>query len=65
MQHREFGTSSKIAGYFTYCRYYSNKDTITVLGIETSCDDTGCAVVDSNGKVLGEAMNSQQQVHLK
>jgi N6-L-threonylcarbamoyladenine synthase len=36
-----------------------------VLGIEPSCDDTGCAIVDSNGKLLGETMNSQQQIHLK
>jgi hypothetical protein len=46
-------------------RYYSSKVTATVLGIETSCDDTGCAVVDSSGKILGEALNSQQQIHLK
>jgi tRNA A37 threonylcarbamoyltransferase TsaD len=35
-----------------------------VLGIERSCDDTGCAIVDSNGKLLGEAMNSQQVIKL-
>ncbi|MEE6490368.1 hypothetical protein FKM82_015858 [Ascaphus truei] len=36
-----------------------------VLGIETSCDDTGAAIVDENGKVLGEALHSQREVHLK
>ncbi|KAM8934166.1 tRNA N6-adenosine threonylcarbamoyltransferase, mitochondrial [Pelodytes ibericus] len=36
-----------------------------VLGIETSCDDTGAAVVDENGRVLGEALHSQKEVHLK
>uniref|UniRef100_M0QWD2 O-sialoglycoprotein endopeptidase-like 1 n=1 Tax=Mus musculus TaxID=10090 RepID=M0QWD2_MOUSE len=36
-----------------------------VLGIETSCDDTGAAVVDETGNVLGEALHSQTQVHLK
>ncbi|KAM4026272.1 tRNA N6-adenosine threonylcarbamoyltransferase, mitochondrial isoform 2-T3 [Anomaloglossus baeobatrachus] len=36
-----------------------------VLGIETSCDDTGAAVVDENGKILGEAIHSQKEVHLK
>ncbi|XP_077131542.1 tRNA N6-adenosine threonylcarbamoyltransferase, mitochondrial isoform X2 [Ranitomeya variabilis] len=36
-----------------------------VLGIETSCDDTGAAVVDENGKILGEAVHSQKEVHLK
>ncbi|XP_053327830.1 tRNA N6-adenosine threonylcarbamoyltransferase, mitochondrial [Spea bombifrons] len=36
-----------------------------ILGIETSCDDTGAAVVDENGKILGEALHSQKDVHLK
>ncbi|XP_072274920.1 tRNA N6-adenosine threonylcarbamoyltransferase, mitochondrial [Pyxicephalus adspersus] len=36
-----------------------------VLGIETSCDDTGAAVVDEHGKILGEALLSQIDVHLK
>ncbi|KAM4698580.1 tRNA N6-adenosine threonylcarbamoyltransferase, mitochondrial [Rhinophrynus dorsalis] len=36
-----------------------------VLGIETSCDDTGAAIVDENGRVLGEALHSQKEVHLK
>ena len=30
-----------------------------VLGIETSCDDTGAAVVSGDGRILGEAINSQ------
>lgn len=36
-----------------------------ILGIETSCDDTGCAIVDTTGKILGEAINSQHLTHLK
>ncbi|XP_051705313.1 tRNA N6-adenosine threonylcarbamoyltransferase, mitochondrial isoform X1 [Oryctolagus cuniculus] len=36
-----------------------------VLGIETSCDDTAAAVVDDTGNVLGEAIHSQTEVHLK
>uniref|UniRef100_T1JHI2 N(6)-L-threonylcarbamoyladenine synthase n=1 Tax=Strigamia maritima TaxID=126957 RepID=T1JHI2_STRMM len=36
----------------------------TVLGIETSCDETGAAIVDSNGKILGECINSQLKIHL-
>ncbi|KAM9305579.1 tRNA N6-adenosine threonylcarbamoyltransferase, mitochondrial [Gastrophryne carolinensis] len=36
-----------------------------VLGIETSCDDTGAAVVNENGKILGEAVISQTDIHLK
>lgn len=36
-----------------------------ILGIETSCDDTGAAIIDRNGKVYGECLHSQQNVHLK
>ena len=35
----------------------------TVLGIETSCDDTGVAVVSSSGEILGESLASQCDVH--
>ncbi|OWF40011.1 probable tRNA N6-adenosine threonylcarbamoyltransferase, mitochondrial [Mizuhopecten yessoensis] len=36
-----------------------------VLGIETSFDDTGAAVVDDVGNVLGEALESQTKLHLE
>uniref|UniRef100_A0A8C4UN88 N(6)-L-threonylcarbamoyladenine synthase n=1 Tax=Falco tinnunculus TaxID=100819 RepID=A0A8C4UN88_FALTI len=36
-----------------------------VLGIETSCDDTGAAVVDDAGSVLGEALHCQKEVHVQ
>ncbi|XP_034042768.1 probable tRNA N6-adenosine threonylcarbamoyltransferase, mitochondrial [Thalassophryne amazonica] len=36
-----------------------------VLGVETSCDDTGAAVVDEVGSVLGESLHSQKEVHLR
>lgn len=35
----------------------------TVLGIESSCDDTGAAVVSSDGTILGEALASQAEIH--
>lgn len=35
----------------------------TVLGIESSCDDTGVAVVRSDGVILGEALASQAEIH--
>ena len=35
----------------------------TVLGIESSCDDTGAAVVRSDGVILGEALASQTEIH--
>lgn len=36
-----------------------------ILGIETSCDDTGCGIVNTAGEVLGEAIHSQHLTHLK
>ena len=33
-----------------------------VLGIETSCDDTGAAIVNENGHVLGDCINSQTEL---
>ncbi|KAL5006714.1 hypothetical protein ScPMuIL_015520 [Solemya velum] len=36
-----------------------------VLGIETSCDDTGAAVVDSKANILGESLNSQTSTHVE
>lgn len=33
-----------------------------VLGIETSCDDTGAAVVDEYGNILGNALHSQTSI---
>lgn len=35
-----------------------------LLGIETSCDDTACAVVDGAGRVLSSVVSSQVQPHL-
>jgi N6-L-threonylcarbamoyladenine synthase len=34
-----------------------------VLGIETSCDDTACAVLDGDGRVLASVVSSQLAVH--
>lgn len=34
-----------------------------VFGIETSCDDTACAVVDGAGRVLASAVSSQLAAH--
>lgn len=36
-----------------------------VLGIETSCDETGAAVLDETGEILGESLHSQKEVHLR
>ena len=34
-----------------------------VLGIETSCDETAAAVLDADGRVLAEAVLSQEPEH--
>ncbi|KAI3355907.1 hypothetical protein L3Q82_004453 [Scortum barcoo] len=36
-----------------------------VLGIESSCDETGAAVLDETGLILGESLHSQKEVHLR
>lgn len=37
----------------------------TVLGIETSCDDTGAAVVNDKRNILGEGLQSQCRLHVQ
>lgn len=37
---------------------------LLVLGIESSCDDTAAAIVDSSGNILADECHSQLQVHL-
>ena len=34
-----------------------------ILGIETSCDDTACAVLDGDGRVLASVVSSQLAAH--
>lgn len=34
-----------------------------MLGIESSCDDTGVAVVTPDGAILGQALATQEDVH--
>lgn len=38
---------------------------VIIMGIESSCDDTGVAVINESGHVLGDAIHSQLQVHKK
>ncbi|MEQ2252473.1 putative tRNA N6-adenosine threonylcarbamoyltransferase, mitochondrial [Ilyodon furcidens] len=50
------------------CKYASGSKASCsrlVLGIETSCDDTGAAVMDETGTILGESLYSQKEVHLR
>ncbi|XP_068217195.1 tRNA N6-adenosine threonylcarbamoyltransferase, mitochondrial [Palaemon carinicauda] len=55
----------------TYCHYAKSITSAVsqprkqlVLGIETSCDDTGAAVVNEDGEILGEELQSQHKIHL-
>lgn len=41
---------------------YSNQN---ILGIETSADDTGCAIINSKGELLAESLISQNLMHLR
>lgn len=60
------------AGRFSFgirdCRCWASSISCTspnrvVLGIESSCDDTAAAVVNSAGDILGEAIATQEEVH--
>ena len=42
----------------------TNLERPLILGIETSCDDTACAVVDGAGRVLASVVSSQVAPHL-
>lgn len=46
-------------------RKFADDRPAVILGIETSCDDTGCGIVDTTGKILSEVINSQHLTHLK
>jgi len=48
----------------TFCTD-ANRDRLLVLGIETSCDDTGAAVVNEDGEIVGEALHSQTRIHVE
>jgi len=39
------------------------EERLLALGIETSCDDTACAVVDNDGRVLSSIVSSQLAAH--
>ena len=39
------------------------REDAVVLGIESSCDDTGVAVMRGDGTLMGEALQSQAEIH--
>ena len=44
-------------------RGQSSSGEVLILGIESSCDDTGVALLREDGRVLGDAIHSQTHVH--
>lgn len=56
---------SDIRGRVARRWYSTTRPYRRVLGIETSCDDTGAAVVDSDGAVLGDALASQTAISVE
>ena len=42
---------------------YNNK--MNILGIESSCDDTGLAIVNSKGQIIEHVTSSQHEIHAK
>ena len=53
----------KSAKIHTVKKNNNNNKLRHVLGIETSCDDTGIAIVDEHGTILAEGLSSQWDVH--
>lgn len=49
---------------FVTIKSYFRRKHLLVLGIESSCDDTGAAIVDSTGEILADHCESQLKVHL-
>ena len=45
------------------CGYFSQGETMKVLGIETSCDESGIALYDSEKGLLADALYSQIEMH--
>src|SRR5215217_7692665 len=41
----------------------TERKTLKVLGVETSCDETGVAVIDSDRGLLAHALYSQVKLH--
>ena len=59
---------SKVHRIFSRNRFQSSRISSLdsarfILGIESSCDDTGVAVISSTGEVLGESLATQTDIH--
>ncbi|CAH8483517.1 unnamed protein product [Schistosoma guineensis] len=52
----------KATGKRLWHHYFCQRNFASVLGIETSCDDTGAAVIETSGKLLGDCLSSQARI---
>ncbi|RTG84082.1 uncharacterized protein DC041_0006593 [Schistosoma bovis] len=52
----------KATGKRFWHHYFCQRNFASVLGIETSCDDTGAAVIETSGKLLGDCLSSQARI---
>ena len=57
-------TKSYVFWYKMKLRGKAMKD-ILILGIESSCDETSCAIVKNGREVLSNVINSQIKIHEK
>ncbi|XP_033120210.1 probable tRNA N6-adenosine threonylcarbamoyltransferase, mitochondrial [Anneissia japonica] len=58
--------SRPFISYKNYVAFFSTqRKRKVVLGLETSCDETGAAVVTEDGEVLGEGLRSQKNIHVR
>ncbi|CAK1553639.1 unnamed protein product [Leptosia nina] len=57
--------SKLISNYGRYIRLRKFHSKPLIFGIETSCDDTGCAIVDGRGNLLSESLHCQNLIHLR
>lgn len=58
-------TTSALRTFKNFACKFAKARYLSVLGIETSCDDTGIALLNENGEVLGNVLNSQQKFHAR
>ena len=42
-----------------------SSETMKILGIETSCDETGAAIVENGTTILSNVVTSSQKLHIK
>lgn len=54
-----------ISNFVKMCTGKLHNSSHNILGIETSADDTGCAIVNDRGDLLAESLHSQNLVHMR